>query len=98
MKYTEMVLAMAREERATQETLRPIRNWGSLEDESYHVLNTVLSEETGEIARAMLELERGKGLDYTNLDNLRNEAIQAAAVALQIAEKATIHIYEILEK
>ncbi len=89
--YEEQALSLIKDERVRQEYLRVERQWGRLEDEDYHVLNTVLGEETGEVARAVLELGRAPFATIQSkkcLEALRDEAVQVAAVAAQIAEKA----------
>lgn len=81
-------------ERTRQEELRIERKWGSLADEDYHVLQTVTSEETGEMARALLEFNRAKTREEakSRLEHLRDEAIQVAAMGAQIAEKAAYEL------
>lgn len=87
------------DERRNQETLRKERGWGPLADEDYHILNTVLSEEVGETAKAMLDLLRvprnDKQAKILRLEELKAEAIQTAAVAAQIAEKATMELFDL---
>lgn len=87
-----VLLIMA--ERVRQEELRITRQWGALADEDYHVLNTVIGEEAGELSRAILELGRTKSNEETQhvLENLRDEAIQVAAMGAMIAEKAVVEI------
>lgn len=65
---TEWVLKMVREERDRQD-----QKFGSQRSQSYPVWNTILSEEVGEAAKEVLE---------KNLDNLRSELVQVAAVAV----------------
>jgi NTP pyrophosphatase (non-canonical NTP hydrolase) len=81
-------------ERIRQEQLRTERKWDALDDEDYHVLNTVIGEETGELSRAILELGRTKTNEETLqvLENLRDEAVQVAAMGSMIAEKAVAEL------
>lgn len=81
-------------ERTRQEQLRAERKWAPLEEEDYHILNTVMGEETGELSRAILELSRTKTNEETLqvLENLRDEAVQVAAMGAMIAEKAVAEL------
>lgn len=71
----ESLIAVLRE-RARQEVL-----WGEQNHDPF-TYQAILQEETGEAARAALELRFGKG----TLEHLREEAVQVAAVALAIVE------------
>jgi len=79
-------LAFVKQERIRQERLRIERNWGNEND--FFVLSTVLSEETGEVAKAILELNRAenRGEFKKRLIELEQESVQVAAVATLIAE------------
>lgn len=57
-----------------KEMLRQDKKWGSDRQQSDLMWNCILGEERGEVERAILERDG---------DNLRNELIQVAAVALQ---------------
>lgn len=59
--------------------------WGEDDAKSLYFLLVVLGEEFGEVCKAILE-----GVDYsTQAFDARKEALQAAAVALAIAEQMT---------
>lgn len=59
------------------EMFRQDGKWGAQRSHTLDHWNTILSEETGELAEAILE---------DNLDAVRKEAVQVAAVAAQIIE------------
>ncbi len=63
------------------ENYRQIRKWG-VQDHDPGWWMTILTEEVGELAEAILEFHFGKG--PTN--HVAHEAIQVATVALKIAE------------
>lgn len=64
------------------ERVRQFEKWGE-QDHDVTTWNAILGEEAGEFAEACLDVKfSGKPLD----GNLRTEAVQVAAVALQIVE------------
>ena len=69
-------------DRAIKEILAELdsqdEKWGANRDHQMYLWNTILSEEVGELARAILEEPTGFG------KNIREEATQVAAVAIRI--------------
>jgi NTP pyrophosphatase (non-canonical NTP hydrolase) len=63
------------------ERARQDAKWGTQNHDPFLYLN-ILMEEVGETSQAALDLRFGKG----TLQHLRDEAVQAAAVALAIVE------------
>jgi NTP pyrophosphatase (non-canonical NTP hydrolase) len=62
---------------------RQERKWGS-QLHSWPVWAAILAEESGEVAEACL---RAHWQEHGGLDHLREELVQAAAVAIQMLEK-----------
>lgn len=65
-----------------QEMADQDKKWGADRDQDLGTWNMILAEETGELAQAMLHYLFGGEKKY----GLRKEAVQVAAVALQIIE------------
>lgn len=74
--HRRLILEEIRAERARQ-----VEKWGERDHDPF-TLCTILAEETGEVARAAHDARYADG----TLDQLRKEAIQVAAVALQFVE------------
>ena len=75
-------LASAALQSVMQEMNAQDQKWGADRDQQLRVWHLILSEEVGEFAQAILHYE----FDGEKKYGLRKEAVQVAAVALQIIE------------
>lgn len=73
------------------ERQRQTEKWGT-QRHTWVEWMTVLGEEYGEACKAAVELNWGRSDDIAEL---RRELIQVAAVAVQIAERISEHLYQI---